>query len=736
MIAIVVINIVVVMTLWSGLSYVLEKRAVVTRMQDAAHQALARMSNSLAGPMWDLDAPQIDKIVNSELLHQDVCGIAVKDGRGKLVLSKIKDAVGRITAIRSDSAAPSGNVFMRISEHVTRDSQLLGTVEISLTDRYMISGLREIVLRILVQTVLVVSIIVCTIALFFRKYIIKRVEAINTGIGEIENSNYHLKISDDGDDELQHIASSINTMSQTILMREQQLVKLQHYLLNIIESMPSMLISLNSEGVVTHWNMAAACITGIDATEAIGKTIWDLQPELTRYRALFQDALENNRSRTLVRELLSDKTARYFNISVFPLPADGYESGKGVVFRLDDITEIENKENQLRHMQKMEMVGTLAGGLAHDFNNVLCGILGTVSVLEMQIRRGKELSSERLCEKLEVVVELGNRAADIVAQLMVISRKQEASLAPVDLKLTIKHVMKICQNTFDKSIEITAAVPETPIMVNADPVQIEQVLLNLCVNASHAMTIMRNEGTTHGGELSIATEKLITDRHFCASHPEAVEDAEYWVLSVRDTGIGMDTKTVAKIFDPFFTTKEKGKGTGLGLAMVYNIVQQHKGFIDVYSEVGIGSSFNVYLPVYSGNGGDIVVKGHESLPLGEGLVLVVDDEPYICQAAKAILEECGYQVILAENGEVAVSVYNERNKEIKAVVMDMVMPKKSGMDAFIEMKRIDPDVKVLLASGFMQDERMAALTEMGVSEFIKKPYTMLKLATAVARLMA
>lgn len=539
-----------------------------------------------------------------------------------------------------------------------------------------------------------------------------------------------------GDDEVARLAKAFNSMAQMILTREQQLIKLRNYLLNIIDSMPSMLFSLNSKGEVTHWNAAAAHNTDIAAAEAIGKIFWEIRPELAKYRGTFEDVLKNNAPRTLMRELVTDRTKRYFNIAIFPLAADACENDREIVLRLDDITEIETKEEQLRHMQKMELVGTLAGGLAHDFNNVLCGILGTVTILERQIRRGKEFSPEKLCEKLEVVVDLGNRAAEIVAQLLVISRKQEASLALVDLKFTISHVMNICQNTFDKSIDISTVIPETPIMVHADSRQIEQVLLNLCVNASHAMTIMREAGDTHGGKLSIATERLQAGRHFCATHPEAAEAMEYWLLSVQDTGIGMDTQTIDKIFDPFFTTKELGKGTGLGLAMVDNIVRQHNGFLEVYSEEGIGSTFNIYLPVFSGDAVAITGNSLQDLPMGDGLLLVVDDEPSICQAAKSILEECGYQVILAENGEVAVSIYSQRSHEIKAVVMDMIMPKKSGIDAFIEMKRIDPDVRVLLASGFMQDERIAALTELGVREVIKKPYTMYKLAKTVARIMA
>ena len=196
-------------------------------------------------------------------------------------------------------------------------------------------------------------------------------------------------------------------------------------------------------------------------------------------------------------------------------------------------------------------------------------------------------------------------------------------------------------------------------MVSADPTQVEQVLLNLCVNGYHAMTMMREEGQHQGGRLSIGLEKIYADRHFCERHPEAAE-GHYWILSVNDTGVGMDTKTVAKIFDPFFTTKGKGKGTGLGLAVVYSIVQQHRGFIDVYSEAGAGSTFNVYLPAMSDEQAALAVgRGLAELPRGEGLVLVVDDEPVIREMAREMLEMCGYEVLAAENGEVALELFQQ-----------------------------------------------------------------------------
>ncbi len=334
---------------------------------------------------------------------------------------------------------------------------------------------------------------------------------------------------------------------------------------------------------------------------------------------------------------------------------------------------------------------------------------------------------------IKLLEESSGRAADMVRQLLALSRKHELTLSPVDLNVTVNHVLKICANTFDKSIEIRSNGCEGPAMVKADPTQMEQVVLNLCVNASHAMTIMRKEGEPAGGTLTISISRIFADRFFCDTHPEA-HPGHYWMVSHRDTGVGMDTKTISKIFDPFFSTKKTGMGTGLGLAMVYNIVQQHGGFIDVYSEPGYGSTFNVFLPSLeenNGTAGDIETE--ESIEKGTGLILVVDDEEIIRTTAQHMLEECGYQVITAVNGDEGISAYREKYSEIKAVLLDVAMPLKSGAETFAEMKKINPSVKVLLTSGFKQDDRVQKLLARGVDDFIQKPYSMIELSKKIKK---
>gem|GEM_PF-3101629 len=552
-----------------------------------------------------------------------------------------------------------------------------------------------------------------------------------------DNYDVHLELATQ--DEFKKLADVFNKMVQSvndsfnrIKSQHDEIQNLKNYLSNIIESMPSMLVSLDQDGKITQWNTAAARITGIETTSALGKKLWELIPEFTRYKVPYEETISTYQSRTILREMFKYGDTKYFNVSIFPLIAD---SEKGAVFRIDDITEIEKKEEQLRRAQQMETLGTLAGGLAHDFNNVLGGILGTSSLLRYKINKDAGLKKDQIERYLNTIEEAASRASGIVKQLLVLSRKQEVSFAPVDLNTTIKHVMAICQNTFDKCVELKPAYYVQKAMIKADMVQIEQVLLNLCVNGYHAMTMMRKDGEKHGGMLLLNIDRIHADKHFCNTHPEAESGKDYWILSVRDTGVGMETKTVAKIFDPCFTTKIKGKGTGLGLAMVYNIIHQHNGFIDVYSEINIGSTFNVYMPVLLGEGIEERAEESPEISRGEGLILVVDDDTVVRQTARDILEECGYEVIMAENGEEGVEVFRQRHKEIRAILLDLIMPKKSGKDAFLEMREIDRNLKVLLTSGFKQDERLEAVLKLGVQGFIQKPYTLEKLAKAMSEVL-
>lgn len=409
-----------------------------------------------------------------------------------------------------------------------------------------------------------------------------------------------------------------------------------------------------------------------------------------------------------------------------------YDEGGLTVLRgsIRDVTDKLRMEEQLLQAQKMETIGTLAGGLAHDFNNVLGGIVSTLSLLQFEMRKEQRIDPEKLKKCLNIMDKSGQRAVEMVQQLLTLSRRRETQFAPIDLKMTVSNVRKICESTFDKSIDIRISVPGEAALAYADATQMEQVLLNLCVNASHAMTIMRAEGELKGGVLTVSLEKIEADAAFCGIRPEA-KPIDYWRICVQDTGVGMNAQTVSKVFVPFFTTKEKGKGTGLGLSMVYNIVHQHDGFINIYSEAGQGSTFDVYIPVFHGQAPVEAKEKYFEIPQGKGMILVVDDEEVMRHTADAILKKCGYEILTASDGEQALRIFEQRHAEIKGVLLDLVMPKKSGEQVYLEMKKIDSRVKVIMASGFKQDERVVFAMEQGVNAFIQKPYTLEKLAQVI-----
>ena len=293
--------------------------------------------------------------------------------------------------------------------------------------------------------------------------------------------------------------------------------------------------------------------------------------------------------------------------------------------------------------------------------------------------------------------------------------------------------MKICENTIDKSIELNAELYNVKAVVNADPKQLEQALLGICDNASYA--IVTNPDREAARDITVSLDRVCPDNVFRGKQPLAVEDA-YWTISVADTGLGMSKDIIHRMFEPFYTTKDHA--TGLGLAVVRDIVTMHDGFLEVRSDTGTGSIITIYIPEYSGEAGvseeEVQPDYSEQIPLGEGVVLVVDDEEVMRRTASNILQKLGYTVITANDGEEAVEVFKEQSSQILITLLDLSMPKMSGSDAYSAMKEIDPDVKALLVSGF-DDERIQTTLSLGVNGFIKKPYSMVSLTQEMKRII-
>jgi PAS domain S-box-containing protein len=372
-----------------------------------------------------------------------------------------------------------------------------------------------------------------------------------------------------------------------------------------------------------------------------------------------------------------------------------------------DITERKRLESQLHQAQKMEAVGQLAGGIAHDFNNILSAILGYGSLLQMKIEENDPLRSY-----VDQIIASSHRAAHLTHSILAFSRKQIINLRPVDLNEIIGRVEKLLVRIIGEDIELKTGMNGADLLITADSGQIEQVLINLCTNARDAMP--------QGGFLMIETRLMECDELFVKAHPYA-KPGIYAMVSVSDTGIGMDDGTKERIFEPFFTTKEVGKGTGLGLSIVYGIIKQHGGYINVYSESGKGTTFKIYLPILKSG-----IKETELMPSipaarGAETVLMAEDDAAVRTIAREVFEQFGYTVIEARDGEDAVKKFLENKDKVHLVVLDVLMPKKNGKEAYEVIRKIRPDVKVIFTSGYTADIlHKKGILEEGIN-FLSKP---------------
>lgn len=379
-----------------------------------------------------------------------------------------------------------------------------------------------------------------------------------------------------------------------------------------------------------------------------------------------------------------------------------------------DITQSKAMEKRLQESQRMESLGTLAGGIAHDFNNLLMGIQGNVSLIYLDAENDPSLS-----EKLKNIEDCVDSGSRLTKQLLGFARGGKYVVKPLDMNQLLQSSAEMFGRT-RKAVTIHGDYQQDLWTVMADSSQMEQVLVNLYLNAWQAM-----QGT---GDLFLGSANLLLDEAFVASHE--MPPGAYVRISVRDTGIGMDEATMRRIFEPFFTTNEPGRGTGLGLASVFGIVKNHNGFITVKSKPAKGSTFDVYLPA-SDKTPEVEEPAHETIQLGSETILLVDDEEYIIEVARLMLESLGYKILRANSGQKAMEIFTEQTYAIDLVILDLVMPDLDGEAVFERMRQIRPDIKVIFASGFYVMEQTPSFMQNGASDFLQKPFNMRQLSTKI-----
>jgi PAS domain S-box-containing protein len=473
------------------------------------------------------------------------------------------------------------------------------------------------------------------------------------------------------------------------------------------------------EDRILFWNQGAEHIYGWSSAEVVGKdireSIYKANPD--QYDRAKQLVLENGEWEGELHHT-TRKGREIIAQSRWTIVRDDKGNPKSLLDINTDVTERRKIESQFLRSQRMESIGTLAGGVAHDFNNILSPILMAIRMLRL---RFPDEDSQRLLAMLQMSAE---RGAGLVKQILSFARGVEGERIILQPRHLIREIVKIFKDTLPKSINVEFNTPENLWTVAGDITQLHQVLMNVCVNARDAMP--------QGGKLTIKAENVRIDESYARMNLDA-KPGPFVLITISDTGQGIPSNIVDKIFEPFFTTKEHGKGTGLGLSTAMGIIRSHGGFINVYSEEGRGTHFKIHLPavVDSQTGG--WDKEQVDAPLGHGeMILVIDDEAVICEIAKGTLETYGYRAITASDGTEGIALYAQHKDEIKVVLTDMMMPYLDGVATIRALQRMNPQVKIIASSGLTESSRAMEAANVGVKTFLPKPYTAEKLLNTLA----
>jgi PAS domain S-box-containing protein len=490
-----------------------------------------------------------------------------------------------------------------------------------------------------------------------------------------------------------------------------------------VESAGETIVVTDSAGSIIYVNPTFEEITGYSRQEALGKNPRILKSgkhDRAFYREMWDTLLAGQVWRGRFTNKRKDGTLFEETGTISPIK-DKRSRIVNYVAVKRDVTGEAMLQKQLLHAQKMEAIGTLAGGMAHDFNNLLQAILGYSDLLLMKKGPG---DPDR--KKLEVIQHAARDGADLVSRILTFSRKAESRARPIDLNEEIRKAQELLRRTLPRMIEIELLLAKNLQIVDADPAQVEQILLNLAINAQHAMP--------NGGKLLIETSNVSLSDEYLQTHLEA-QPGHYVLLTVSDTGVGIEPTVLDRIFEPFFTTKTNGEGTGLGLSMVHGIVAQHGGYIRCYSEIGRGTSFKIYFPVSAGELISDMTLTREMPAFGTETILLVDDDDRIREMGRQMIEMGGYKVLVARSGEEALEMYAAQRDEISVVILDLIMPGMGGNRCLEELLRTDPDIRVLVASGYSSNGLSKNDKGSGARGFVKKPYDAKDILTAIRRVL-
>ncbi len=590
---------------------------------------------------------------------------------------------------------------------------------------------------ILLPVMFFITVFFIFVTIVIVKRIIAPIPALTHASNAIAAGDLTVKIATAGTGELALLAQNFAAMRDAIQSQMTELKQREERLLQITNNMTDVVYTVDLNLNTTYVSPSVEKLLGFTPEEYRNlspqerytpESLRIISEVIAQELALESDpAADPNRSRVMEIEERhrNGSLVTVANHAKFIRDLSGKPIGfQGVTRDITEIRRIQNEREKLKERlhqsQKMEAIGQLGGGVAHDFNNALGGIMGIAELL-----RSQNFCRDEQNDFLGIIVTTCMRAADLTKKLLMFSRKEKRANAVVDCVKVVSDTVTLLEHTINKNISVSMENHAVHTSIVGDDSLLQNAFMNMGINASHAMP--------DGGKLTFSLKNLELDKEYCEFSPFEIKPGEFLEIAIRDTGCGMPPEVLSRIFEPFFTTKEQGKGTGLGMSAVYGTTQEHNGAITVNSEVGSGTVFRVYLPVIAEMARSETQT--EAIVTGSGTLLVIDDEELIRFIAASLLKSLGYRVMVADNGLEGVNTFRENAWQVDLIILDMIMPVMGGREAFHRLREIRPDIPIVIASGFAKEDDMTELKKLGANGFLNKPFRKVELAAMIGKLI-
>jgi len=714
-----------------------QSKMVETDLNAQMDTLLDASLKSLSIALWQYNYKFVDSYTESLFFNENVVHVNIRIDN-KIVSTKTNDLYNNINF--NDTLNPKK--FSWRKAEINYNKRQVGFITIVISRSKIALQIQNN--SIMVISLLILSIVTIAGSIYYLlvKYIFKPIKKIESAAKLISMGQFNTKIETEGNDEIAHLSKAFEQMIQNIklitasrnemnkeinrrISSEEKLRLSEKRYRKLYHETPVMMHSIDRNADIHSVSNFWLDKFGYSREEVIGKHVTDFLTEdsMKKAQEIFMPKFFKQ---GVIYDVPNQFVKKNGDIMDVLLSAVSEKDKDGNYIRslavLVDVTDKKRLETQLQQAQKMESIGRLAGGVAHDYNNALTTIMGFTELAMMDADPAGSLNKD-----LNEVLKAGKRAKDITRQLLAFARKQTITPRVLDLNENIESMFKMLRRLIVEDIDIVWQPGTNLWPVKMDPSQIDQILVNLCVNARDSIEDV--------GKITIETDMVAFDKAYCADHKGFIPGA-YVMLSISDNGCGMDKEMLDNIFEPFFTTKNVDKGTGLGLATVYGIVKQNNGFINVYSEPGKGTTIKIYLPQHEGKAVEIQGESTEEIPQGHGeTILVVEDDMPILKLAKKILEGLGYKVLTTDTPKGAMRLAKEYKSEIQLLATDVIMPEMNGRELSEQMQSLCPDRKCIFMSGYTAN----AIAHHGVLDegvyFIQKPFSKNDLATIVRKVL-